>query len=234
MFYEINGIFPMPFFDVDDTGGSGISGAGDTSNNGAPEKTFTQAELDEIIAQRLERERKKYADYDELKTKLTEFEQAEEERKKAEMTEQERLQAEKEEAARRAAEAEQSAQAAIEAANQRLVKSEFKLRAAAMGVLQNALDDAFVLADLSGVTVNDDGEVDGEALDSAIIALISNKPFLKAEVKQTVPKSIGQPSGGSDDEEIKTLEAELESAKKKKDFSKVVKIYNELKSKRGK
>lgn len=35
------------------------------------EKTFTQAELENILKQRLEQERKKYADYDELKAKVS-------------------------------------------------------------------------------------------------------------------------------------------------------------------
>lgn len=43
------------------------------------DKTFTQADLDRIVSERLTRERSKYADYDELKTKagkLDEIEQA--------------------------------------------------------------------------------------------------------------------------------------------------------------
>lgn len=79
---------------------------GDPVNGGgpAPEKTFTQAELDAIIGERLSRERQKYADYDELKGISDELEtfgyrgtasekkavlraQAEEARKKAELEE---------------------------------------------------------------------------------------------------------------------------------------------------
>jgi hypothetical protein len=41
-------------------------------------KTFTQAELDEIIKDRLAREKGKYADYEELKAKATKFDEAEE------------------------------------------------------------------------------------------------------------------------------------------------------------
>ena len=41
-----------------------------------PEKTFTQAEMDAIIGDRLKRERAKYADYDELKTKATAYDEA--------------------------------------------------------------------------------------------------------------------------------------------------------------
>lgn len=43
-----------------------------------PEKTFTQAEMDAIIGDRLKRERAKYADYEELKTKATAFDEAQE------------------------------------------------------------------------------------------------------------------------------------------------------------
>lgn len=45
------------------------------------EKTFTQDELNAIVADRLARERSKYADYDELKTKAEAFDKAAEESK---------------------------------------------------------------------------------------------------------------------------------------------------------
>lgn len=45
------------------------------------EKTFTQAELDAQIAQRLERERAKYSDYDAIKAKAAKFDEAEAARK---------------------------------------------------------------------------------------------------------------------------------------------------------
>lgn len=46
----------------------------DAGNGGA--KTFTQAELDAVVRDRLARERTKYADYDELKAKATEADKA--------------------------------------------------------------------------------------------------------------------------------------------------------------
>ena len=46
-----------------------------------PEKTFTQSELNAIVADRLSRERGKYSDYEELKTKAAQFDAAEEARK---------------------------------------------------------------------------------------------------------------------------------------------------------
>lgn len=42
------------------------------------DRTFTQAEMDAIIGERLSRERAKYADYDDLKAKATKFDAAEE------------------------------------------------------------------------------------------------------------------------------------------------------------
>lgn len=42
------------------------------------EKTFTQAEMDAIIGERLARERSKYADYDEMKAKAAKYDEVEE------------------------------------------------------------------------------------------------------------------------------------------------------------
>lgn len=51
----------------------------DTPTQGAPaERTFTQAEMDAIIGDRLKRERAKYADYDDVKAKAAQFDAAQE------------------------------------------------------------------------------------------------------------------------------------------------------------
>lgn len=49
--------------------------------DGATEKIFTQAELDQIISDRLKRERDKYTDYEALKEKAQKFDQIEEDAK---------------------------------------------------------------------------------------------------------------------------------------------------------
>ena len=49
--------------------------------NTEPEKTFTQAELDAIVGDRLKRERAKYADYSDLKTKAEEYDRQQEKSK---------------------------------------------------------------------------------------------------------------------------------------------------------
>lgn len=50
-------------------------------NEGSAEKTFTQSELDQIISERLKREREKYTDYDSLKEKAQRLDQIEEDAK---------------------------------------------------------------------------------------------------------------------------------------------------------
>ncbi len=50
----------------------------ETVKQEATEKTFTQAELDAIVGDRLKRDRQKYADYDDLKAKAAKFDQMEE------------------------------------------------------------------------------------------------------------------------------------------------------------
>ncbi len=57
------------------------TGGGQEPNGGAPEKTFTQGEMDAIIGERLAREREKYADYDILKAKAAKFDESEDAQK---------------------------------------------------------------------------------------------------------------------------------------------------------
>lgn len=50
-------------------------------NNGGENKTFTQAEVDQIVGERLARERGKYADYEDFKTKAAEYDKLQESQK---------------------------------------------------------------------------------------------------------------------------------------------------------
>lgn len=50
-------------------------------NNGASEKTFTQADVDRIVGERLYDAKKKYGDYDELKAKAAQFDEFQEKNK---------------------------------------------------------------------------------------------------------------------------------------------------------
>jgi hypothetical protein len=60
--------------------GSTNQGTGQSTGGGqqsqAPAQTFTQADVDRILSDRLTRERGKFADYDDLKSKAAEFDRA--------------------------------------------------------------------------------------------------------------------------------------------------------------
>ncbi|WP_274481811.1 hypothetical protein [Paenibacillus polymyxa] len=57
------------------------------------------------------------------------------------------------------------------------------------GVLPDALDAAYTLADLSGVSIDDNGKVWG--VDDAIEILRTRSGYLFAPVKPAKPKAIG-------------------------------------------
>lgn len=150
--------------------------------------TMTQEELDAIIDKRIGKVKRQYADYDELKTKVTEHEKAEAERKLAAMTETERLQAEIEAAKKAAEDAEKAREQALTAANQRLLKAEYKSLAGELGIRKDALDDAFTLLDKNGITFDGD---DVGGIREAIQALVDAKPYLLEKAK---PRNIGEPN----------------------------------------
>ena len=52
--------------------------AAETQQSEQQNKTITQAEVDAIVGERLARERQKYSDYDELKSKAAEYDKAQE------------------------------------------------------------------------------------------------------------------------------------------------------------
>ncbi|WP_176955744.1 DUF4355 domain-containing protein [Sinosporangium album] len=59
-----------------DGGTGGTPGAGDGGSNPPPgNSTFTQADVDRIVSERLARDRARYADYDALKTKAGKFDE---------------------------------------------------------------------------------------------------------------------------------------------------------------
>lgn len=176
--------------------------------------TMTQEELDALIGREKGRVKNKYADYNEIKAKLDEFTKAEEERKQAEMTEVERLQAQLQKYETDVKAAEEAKAKALESANQRLVKSEFKLLAKELGVRKDALDDAFVLVDKAGIEVDEDGNVQGvkEALES----LKKAKAYLFGGVDYADP-SPGQYEAkreGTQDQAKRKLQELADKAKK--------------------
>lgn len=185
------------------------------------EKILTQAEFEEALKKRLERERKKFDGFDDMKAKLAEYESKEEERRKAELSETERAQ----ELAKQYEEEKNALTAQLEAlrkqSEQERIRNEFTKVASSANI--EYIDDAIALADLSAVSIDEDGKVVG--MDDVVKALVENKPFLVAK-KQKHP--IGTPTNGGGSEQIRTLEAQLADAKKAKDFAKVIELSNKI------
>lgn len=186
-----------------DNGGNNSDGnqnTGDDNQNN--DKTFTQAELDEIIKKRLAREKKSWE------------QQLEEEKKKAAMTEAERLKAEKEEAERKAKEAQQ-------AANQRLITAEAKVQAAALGVKPEKLSYVLKLADLSDVEVDENGSVDEKAVKAAVEKVLKDLPELA---------STGTSRGGGDfntGTPPKDIDDQIKQAQEKGNWREVIKLQRQ-------
>jgi hypothetical protein len=122
-----------------------------------PEKKFSQADLDRIIEDRVSRERKKYADYGDLKKKAT-----------AALSDHERAVAEAEQRGR---------SEALQATGVRLARAEF--RAAAAGKVDaDQLDGFLEYADLRRF-IDADGEPDSKAISSAIKKISGNTGTVK-------------------------------------------------------
>lgn len=171
-------------------------------------KTYTQDEINDIVTKRLERERKKYADYDELKAKAKEYEDKLEEQRLAELSEKEfaEEQAKKFEAELNDLKTQLAAKE--NAIREQAIKNEFIKVATSANIID--IDAAIALSDLSKVTIEDDGAVVG--VDEAIKALVEHKPYLVAK-KQTQP--IGQATNAGGPQTDKTAEQLLADAAEK-------------------
>ena len=202
-------------------------------NENQPEntpKTFSQEEMNEAIKSRLERERKKFADYDEIKTKLDEFLNQDEERKRAELTEIERYQKDLEKIAGERDAIKNQITEWQSKFQQQAITNEFIKVASSLNV--QYVDDAYKLADLSAVTVGEDGKVEG--VEDIVKALVEHKPFL---VAQKQPQKLGEPTGGNKDTSDKTSEQLLEEARAKAQRTGRIEdkvAFAELKNKLGK
>jgi predicted Zn-dependent peptidase len=133
-------------------------------------KTFTQAELDHQISERLKREREKYADYDALKTAADKLKALEDSQK-----------SDAQKLADRIGEIEKQ----LGLKDQTIAELSGKLKGATLGqkvaAIANALGaldaaDANILAATSGI--DPEGETADEAIKKAIEALKGKKPYL--------------------------------------------------------
>jgi hypothetical protein len=148
----------------DGEGGEGAEGGAEGGEGGGDEsRTFTQADLDRIVQDRVARERKKYEGHAELAKKAKAFDELQEAQK-----------SELEKAEARAAKAEADAAEAVAKANARLVESAIVAEASKQGASNPALVRKLIETD--AVTVGDDGQVAG--VEDAVKALLADNPEL--------------------------------------------------------
>jgi len=197
----------------------------------SPEKTFTQSQLDELIAKRIARVEKKYEGFDDLKSKLSEYESKAEEQRQAELSDVQKAQEQAKQFEDQLATL--TAQLETERANtrQQAIKNEFIKVASSANIID--IDAAMALSDLSAVEIGEDGKVNG--VDDVIKTLVENKPYLVAK-KQ--PQPIGTATnGGSGGQSEKTAEQLLADAAEKARQSGLLKdkaAYAQLKKQLGK
>lgn len=195
------------------------------------EKTFTQAQLDELIAKRIERERKKFADYDEIKAKADEYAAELEAKRQAELTETERAQ----ELAKQFEEEKNALTAQLEAlrkqSEQERICNEFTKVASSANI--EYIDDAIALADLSAVSIDEDGKVVG--MDDVVKTLVENKPFLVAKKqKQPIGTATNGGSGGQSEKTAEQLLADAAEKARKSGTLKDKAAYAQMKKQFGK
>ena len=158
---------------------------------GAQEKTFTQAELDKIVTDRLNRQKAQFGDVDDLKAKAAKLEELENQSK----SDTDKLIAATEKANKQAADADERARVATEKANETLKRAAVIAQATKAGAVDG--EDVYRLLDPSKLTIDDNGDIPG--LDLAVNGLLEAKPHLRgAPAPRTTPASFdGGGQGGT-------------------------------------
>lgn len=156
-------------------GTEGTEGAAQENNQGnnqtnTGDRTFTQAEVDTMIKERLARERKKFQQQGTNNT-AQEGQQAQTANTEGNGTTQVEVDVTEE--------ARQQANAIIAQANQRLIQAIAQSEATKLNINPDYVADAVRLADLSKVKVNDDGTVDTKSITTALEAVLERMPVLK-------------------------------------------------------
>jgi hypothetical protein len=153
------------------------TGEASNAGNQSADRTYTQADIDRVVSERLARERNKYADYDEMKKRLADMEAA--------------GQTELEKVTKVAAEADAARAKAVAERNELLVTTLLTRAALAAG----ATDADVVVALLrSQFSVDEAGELAGDPV-KAINELLESKPYLRAGSNGTTTR--GSADGGA-------------------------------------
>ena len=130
-----------------------------------PEKTFSQDEVNRMMAQPKRDTRQQYSDYNDLQKRAARADELEQEK----LTEAEKREARAIDAEKRASDAQQQVASAM-------IASEVKVRATQMGIVDP--DAAFLLLDKKNVAYNVTDGVSG--VDDALAQLLEDKPYLRA------------------------------------------------------
>lgn len=157
------------------------------------ERTFSQADLDRIVQERLARERQKYADYGDLKAAAGKLRDIEEANK-----------SEVERAREKAAAAEARATAAESESREVRVRAAIVAEAARKGVVDP--DAAVALMDRSQLAFDDDGTPSNvaEAMDS----LLTAKPYLAGGTRASADQGARSGSKVSSQDALRLLETD--------------------------
>ncbi len=172
----------------ENTGGTGTGGetppAGSTSTGSstppAEQPTLTQSQVNALLAEErrkaTERASGKFSDYDEVKRKAGEFDRLQNENETT--LERERTKAKQE-----------GASEVLAKANARLVAAEVRAQAAAAKFRDphDALAHLTVSGALTAIKVSDDGDVDGEAVRTALETLAKDKAYLLTDTTTPPP-----------------------------------------------
>ena len=142
-------------------------------------KTFSQDEVNRMMAQTKRDTRQQYSDYSDLQKRAARADELEHDK----LTDTEKLEARAVEAERKATDAQQQIASAM-------IASEVKVRAITMGIVDP--DAAFLLLDRSNVHYNADTGVSG--VDDALTNLIEAKPYLRSNNRTpNINPESGQP-----------------------------------------
>ena len=150
-----------------------------TAAEAPSEKTFSQDEVNRMMAQTKRDTRQQYSDYNDLQKRAARADELEHDK----LTDTEKLEARAVEAERKATDAQQQIASAM-------IASEVKVRAITMGIVDP--DAAFLLLDRSNVHYNADTGVSG--VDDALTNLIEAKPYLRSNNRTpNINPESGQP-----------------------------------------
>ena len=166
-----------------------------------PGKTFTQAELEAILAERLSRQKAQFADYADLKAKSQKWDEVE----AAQKTETQRLTEAKAKAERERDEALQRAQA-------RLIRAAFIAEAAKAGAAHP--EDVLALADTTNVKLDDSDNVVGVAEAVQAVIAAGRVPTTAAQRAPSLDAGAGGGKRADEQKRAALTEQELEQARK--------------------